>query len=201
MAGDLPLGCACGALRATARGVSARRGQRVVCYCDDCQAFARWTGRAGDVLDEYGGSEIFQTSPARFEIAAAADRLACIQLTPRGLVRWYAACCGTPIGNTLATRQVPFVGLVLGKADAGSRDALLGPIRARGHARFAKGTPPDAHPSFPPSAIARVFWIATAARLRGDHRRNPFFDRVSGAPVAAPRVLGADELAALRRTV
>jgi hypothetical protein len=200
MVGDLPIGCACGELRAAARGVSARRGQRVVCHCDDCQAFAHWTGRASEVLDGYGGSEIFQTSPARLAITAGADRLACIRLTPRGLVRWYAACCRTPIGNTLATRQVPFVGLVLGKADPGPRDALLGPIRARGHAQFAKGNPPDAHPTFPPSVIARLLWIATVARQRGDHRRNPFFDS-AGALVAAPRVLGADELAALRHTV
>ena len=201
MAGDLAVGCACGALRATARGVSARRGQRVVCYCDDCQTFARFSGHADEVLDEYGGSEIFQVSPARLAIESGSDQLACIRLTPRGLLRWYAACCRTPIGNTLDTRQVPFVGLILGKADSESRDELLGPIRARGHARFAKGNPPDAHASFPASAIARVFWIATVARLRGDHRRNPFFDRATGAPVATPRVLGADELAALRRTL
>jgi hypothetical protein len=79
---------------------------------------------------------------------------------------------------------------VLPRADAASRDALLGPIRARGHGRFAKESPPDAHDRFPISAIARVFWIAAAARLRGDHRRRPFFDRATGMPVAAPQVTG-----------
>ena len=150
------------------------------------------------MLDAHGGTEIFQTSAARLEIAVGADRLACMRLTPRGLLRWYAACCRTPIGNTLASRQVPFVGLVVCCIDDPARGDALGPIRARGHARFAKGSPPRAHASFPASVIARVFWIALVARVRGAHRHTPFFDSAIGAPVATPRVLTADELAAVR---
>jgi hypothetical protein len=194
---DLPVRCSCGALRGVARGVSGRTGNRAVCYCDDCQAFAHFLDRAGEILDTHGGTEIFQTSPARLAITAGADRLACIRLRPKGLLRWYAACCRTPIGNTLATARIPFVGLVLPHPDP-ERDETLGPMRARGHARFAKGTPPDAHASFPASVIARALWIAVAARLRGDHRRSPFFDE-AGAPVSTPRVLTEEELAAIRR--
>jgi hypothetical protein len=200
MPADLPVRCSCGTLRGALRGVSGRNGNHVVCYCDDCQSFAHFLDRAQDVLDAHGGTEIFQTSAARLAITAGADRLACMRLTPKGLLRWYAACCRTPIGNTLATRQVPFIGLVVGSIDDAARDEVLGPIRARGHARFAKGTPPDAHPSFPAPVIARVFWISLAARLRGDHRRTPFFG-AAGAPVAPPRVLAPAELAAVRSKV
>jgi|SRR5437773_3976322 len=198
MPSDLAVRCTCGALRGVVRDVSPGRGNHVVCYCDDCQSFAHFLDRAGEVLDEYGGTDIFQMSPAQLAIADGADRLACVRLTPSGLLRWYAACCRMPIGNTLATRQVPFVGLVVGCIDDAARGDVLGPIRARGHARFAKGNPADAHPSFPAPVIARVFWIAAAARLRGDHRRSPFFDAGTGAPVAPPRVLTPDELAAVR---
>jgi hypothetical protein len=198
MPADLPIRCSCGALRGVARGVSGACGNRVVCYCDDCQSFAHFLDRAEDTLDAHGGTEIFQTSPARIEITAGADRLACMRLTPKGLLRWYAACCRTPIGNTLASRQVPFVGLVVACLDHPSLDSALGPIRVRGHARFAVGTPAGAHRSFPATAIARLLWNSLVARLRGDHRRSPFFDRETGAPVSAPRVLSAAERAAVR---
>jgi len=201
MPADLPVRCSCGALRAVARGVSPARGNRVVCYCDDCQTFAHFLERADDTLDAFGGTQIYQTSQARLEVTAGKDRLACVQLAPKGLLRWYASCCRTPIGNTLASRQLPFIGLIVRCVDASavrSLDQALGPIRVRGYARFAKGNPPDAHPNFPASAIARVLWISLAARLRGDHRRSPFFDARTGAPIATPGVLSAVERAAVR---
>src|SRR5688572_12534539 len=105
MAADLPVRCSCGTLRAVVRGASGGRGNHVVCYCDDCQSFAHFLERADDTLDAHGGTEIYQMSPARLEIIDGADRLACVRLAPKGLLRWYAACCRTPIGNTLASRQ------------------------------------------------------------------------------------------------
>jgi hypothetical protein len=200
MPADLPVRCSCGALRGVARGVSGDCGNHVVCYCDDCQAFAHFLERAEDTLDTHGGTEIFQMSPARLEIAAGADRLACVRLTQNGLLRWYAACCRTPIGNTLPKRHVPFVGVILGRADRTSRDEVLGPVRALLHARFAKGELDRAGASerVPASLVLRLLRLGLAARLRGDHRRSPFFDPTTGAPISPPRVLSAAELAAVR---
>ena len=127
-----------------------------------------------------------------------------MRLTPSGLLRWYAGCCRSPIGNTLASRQVPFVGLIVRCIDPESQgralDEVLGPIRGRGHARFATGNRAelDATDRFPARVILRLFGISLAARLRGDHRRSPFFDARTGAPIAPPRVLTAAELAAVR---
>ena len=42
---DLPLRCSCGAVTGTLRGVASRRGNRLVCYCDDCQSFAHFLRR------------------------------------------------------------------------------------------------------------------------------------------------------------
>lgn len=200
MSTDLPLGCSCGAFRGSARGVSAGVGNRIVCYCDDCQSFAHFLGRPAEILDVHGGTEIFQTSPARVEIHDGADQIACMRLTPGGLVRWYASCCRTPIGNTLATCQVPFVGLIhstgVRTPDGFSRDEVLGPVLARVQARFAKGdrTALDAHDRAPLSLVARFAWLLLQARLRGDHRRSPFFDPRTGALRAAPHVLSPEEL-------
>jgi Family of unknown function (DUF6151) len=47
---DLPLRCRRGRMRGVASDVSPSTGFRFVCYCKDCQAFARFLERA-DVLD------------------------------------------------------------------------------------------------------------------------------------------------------
>ena len=197
---DLPLRCKCGSVRGVAKRVSGDRGNRVVCYCDDCQSFAYFLGAADEVLDEHGGTDIFQTSPARVVISEGADRLACMQLKPGGLHRWYAGCCKTPIGNTLGTPQVAFVGLIQSfvdhASDGRSRDEVLGPIRARVNARFAKGdrSQLDAHDRSPVSMILRFIWVFAAARLRGDHKRSPFFDPITGKPIVDAQVLTPAEL-------
>jgi hypothetical protein len=200
---SLPFECACGAVRWIARDVSGRRGNHVVCYCDDCQAFAHALGSPERVLDANGGSEIFQVSPARIEFATGRDQLACLRLTGKGLLRWYTRCCRTPVGNTLAARQVPFVGLVLrragGEAEQRARAAALGPVRGAFHARFAVGDriALAAYDRVPVALFARLLRILVAARLRGEHARSPFF-AADGEPAAAPHVLTPDELAAAR---
>jgi hypothetical protein len=197
---DVSVRCGCGALRGVARAVSGERGNRVVCYCDDCQSFAHFLGRADEILDAHGGTDIFQMSPARLEIMQGVEHLACMRLAPGGLVRWFTDCCSTPIGNTLATNQVPFVGLIHScldpAADGHSLDEVLGPVRARVNARFAKGDRAalEAHDRAPASMLLRFGSILLRARLRGDHKRSPFFDAQSGEPSAPPRVLRQEEL-------
>jgi Family of unknown function (DUF6151) len=200
---DLLIRCSCGALRGVARGVSAGNGNRIVCYCDDCQSFAHFLGRPDEILDAHGGTDVFQMSPAGVEITDGGERLACMRLAPKGLLRWYSECCRTPIGNTLATHRIPFVGLIhscLDPSDGRPLDATLGPVRVRVHARFAKGGRPQqqAHDRVPVSEILRVAGRLLVWRLRGDHRHSPFFDAASGRPSATPRVLSAAELRAVR---
>ena len=207
MPNDLTICCSCGALQGVAQGVSGKRGNHAICYCDDCQAFAHFLGRAQEILDPHGGTEIFQMSPARLVIETGADRLACMRLTPRGLFRWYVACCNTPIANTLPTNKVPFVGLihlcVQRPPEDPSLQAALGPIRARVHRRFARGDPtalPASTDSLP-FMLLRFAGLLLMWRLRGDHRRTPFFEPNTGKAVAVPRVLSLAERDGLRLAV
>ena len=80
-----------------------------------------------------------------------------------------------------------------------SRDEVFGPVRARIHARFAKGDRSrlDAEDRAPMSLILRFTWKILGARLRGDHARSPFFDAKTGALVRTPRVLTTEELRAV----
>ena len=195
---DLSLQCRCGAVRAVAQGVTPDVGNHCVCFCNDCQAFAKFLGRASDVLDAHGGTDIFQLSQARVRFTHGVDRVACVRLSPKGLARWYASCCNTPIGNTLATPAVPFVGVIRAFVSEPASDAL-GPIRSRAYRPSATGDkatiPRDIQPQW--RMLLRMMGLFLRWRLRGDHKHSPFFDP-SGAPLKKPRTLTGTERAALR---
>jgi Family of unknown function (DUF6151) len=200
---DVPLACGCGVVRGIAHDVGPETGNRAVCYCDDCQAFARWLGRASEILDASGGTDIFQMSQGKIALTHGAERVACMRLTAHGLVRWYASCCKTPIGNTVATRQVPFVGLIRQFIAESTLDEpidrVLGPVRGRVHTRFATGQAPALGHSDPPwRMLLRVFGMLLRWRLRGDHERSPFFVAATGELRARAHVLTKGERDALR---
>jgi len=186
-----PLRCSCGAVRGFVDATGpVNHG---VCYCKDCQAFAHFLGQPADILDALGGTEVVQMLPARVEIATGREHLACVRLTNKGLLRWFAHCCHTPIGNTLGDRRFSFVGLVhncLAGGD-GTLDQTFGPVRMWVHTQSALGG------SAPQSgglagAMLRVATMMLRARLDGSYVRTPFFT-ADGVPVSAPHVLSAAE--------
>lgn len=193
-----PLACRCGTVRGVVHAVSPRTVNHGVCYCDDCQAFAHFLGRENDLLDPYGGTEVVQMSPARFALTAGVDRIAAIRLTPKGIVRWYASCCNTPIGNTPVSPAIPFVGIIRAFIDAPQE--ALGPVRGRMYAERAKGgraaVPRDGGSNI--AMIVRVLPKLLGYRLRGDHKRSALLD-AAGRPLAEPRVLDTAEREDLRR--
>ena len=109
---DLLIRCQCGAVRAVLHRAGPRHGNHCACYCQGCQNFARYLGREAEILDPNGGTDIYQASPGRLEILQGKEHLACVHLTERGALRWYTDCCKSPLGNTLATSNVPFIGLL-----------------------------------------------------------------------------------------
>jgi hypothetical protein len=201
MSAQLPLRCRCGLVRGTATDVSPRTGTRLFCYCDDCQAYARFLARQ-DVLDAHGGTEIFHLTPSQIAITEGEEHLRCLRLSPKGMLRWFAGCCNTPIGNTISAR-LPFVGLVDcfidHAADGRSRDEALGPP-VRIHGRFARGGggPDGTHPSASMGLLARSVGHLVRAWLAGKGRPSPFFDDTTGVPCVAPRVLTPTEREGLR---
>lgn len=165
-------------MRGVATGISPSAEAHSVCYCDDCQVFAHYLERAGDVLDAQGGTEAFPLLPAQITISEGASQLRAVRLGPKGLYRWYAGCCRTPVANTLRA-GLPMAIIVrsfIDLDDAGCERAF-GPIRARIMARFAIGTPPaDAHPKVPPAFVLRVLTRIARGWFRGAAQPSPFFD-------------------------
>lgn len=198
MATDIPVRCACGSFEAVASDVSPRVVNFGYCYCDDCQLFQHALDKADQVLDANGGTAIFQMSPAKFRVTNGLEHLACLQLRPGGLIRWYTTCCDTPVGNTMGTPKLPFVGVLTASvdpaADRKSVDAALGPIRFRVHGRYAKGDVPGVHPKAPLSLIGRFLRLMFGWRKGGGAKASPFFDATTGRLTVKPRVLTDEEL-------
>ncbi|AKU98164.1 hypothetical protein AKJ09_04828 [Labilithrix luteola] len=110
MSRDVAVRCRCGEVQGRLRGVAPSKVNRVVCYCGDCQAFLHWLDRA-DLLDPQGGSDIVQFAPSSLTFERGAKRIVGMRLSAKGLSRWYASCCKTPLGNTVSP-AVPFIGLL-----------------------------------------------------------------------------------------
>ena len=160
-------------------------GTRAVCYCNSCRNFALRLG-ASDILDEWGGSDLYQVAPEAAQIVRGADKLGWARMTPKGPARWFTTCCHTPLANTLPTPKVPF--LTLQSAFIADQDTL-GPIEIRLFQKYATGDVPTAK-----SGQARLLWEfairALKSRFSGGWRKNPLFD-AAGAPVASQAQLPA----------
>jgi hypothetical protein len=187
---QLPLRCKCGTVRGTV-ALETGHGMRVVCYCGDCRAFAHAIARS-DVLDANGGSEIYWTTPSRMQLTAGVDQVRCLRLSEKGIFRWYAGCCNTPIANTLGNPGMPFVSLLTGFIDAPDPSAL-GPQHYVQTERALGTLPSHVKPS---KIIVRAIINIIGARLRGHHKPNALFP--GGKPIAVPRVLASTEREALR---
>ena len=189
---DHPLRCKCGTLQGTVTHTeSVNRG---VCYCRDCQAYAHALGCAETTLDNLGGTDVVATLQQHVAFTQGAEALACMSLTERGLLRWYASCCNTPIGNTQRSIKVSFVGLLHNCLEHSPRsiDEAFGPVRMRVNTRHAKGTVASM-PLSTFTSVARFLASVAQARFNGSYKRTPFFSAASSKPVVAPRVLSTIE--------
>jgi hypothetical protein len=188
------LACRCGALRGAVDGIAPNESSHAVCYCDDCQAFARWLGIDG-VTDEHGGTEIVAVAQGRVRWQDGAHQLRCVRLSGKGMHRWYTACCRTPVGNTISAK-VPFVGLPR-ICIADLPDGAVAPaIGVQG--RFAPGgVPPGVHRRAPIGLVARSAWLLLRWWVTGKGRPSEYFDAKTGTPRSEPLVLTPDARAQL----
>jgi len=175
---------------------------RGVCYCKDCQAYAHFLGKADEVLDEMGGSDIVATLPQHVTFTQGFEALTCMSLSDKGMLRWYAGCCNTPIGNTSRDFKVSHVGLLHNclRDPSTSLDNAFGPVRMRVGMKSAKGTPKPMGASTTIS-ILRFMARLIGARLNGSYKITPFFDPETGTPRVSPKVLTPDERTRLMKAL
>ena len=185
------LQCDCGKLRGQLSEPQACT--RIACYCTDCQAFARFLGAPSRVLDGMGGSAIVVSHPMQVAFTHGAEHLACMSLSDKGLYRWYASCCNTPIGNTPRNMKMAFAGIAEAclKDPATSLEHAFGPVRLHAMVEGATGKVDSSGWRAIP-VMLRVMSGVLGAWLGGSYRRTPFF-RADGSPVVQPRVLSVEE--------
>ena len=192
-----PIKCKCGAVKGRIENTGT--SNRLICYCTDCRAFAHFLGKATFVLDEQGGTEIVQVAQNRVGFCQGEDLLSAVRLSENGMIRWYSTCCGTPIGNTMASQKVAFIGLIHSCLDRQQMDNDFGADVAVLNTDTALGqTKPKQHGLL--GFLVRFLWIVVMNRVTGRYRKSPLFNS-SGLPRVTPKILKADELDKLKSTV
>ena len=195
-----PIRCRCGRLNGEV--ARADRGIRGVCYCKDCQAYAHFLGLPEGMLDAMGGTDVVIVRPGDVSLTSGLEHLACMSLSPKGTLRWFAACCRTPLANTPRDVKIPHLGLVHSSLDGQGPplDQSFGPIRMRVNRQSAHGSPPAAPMLATVWGGLRYLYGFLSSRLTGAYRSNPFFD-ADGRPRVQPRVLTREAREALNGAV
>jgi len=153
--------CACGEVKAT---IQATCPMRLVCYCDDCQAYAQWIQQerqntphnnksTSKLVDEFGGTYVMHVFKSELKITSGEENLKVVTKTrvrKMSLMRIYASCCGTPLFNTVPSGTLisPMVGVFW--------NSILEANCLRGEISRGSVFTKDVHPDFGP-IYARIF--------------------------------------------
>ncbi|KIC42312.1 hypothetical protein RA27_02730 [Ruegeria sp. ANG-R] len=184
---DLSFCCDCGTLSGHITRNGVRSGTHVVCFCHDCRAAQLYFEQPDPAP---GPVEIFQMAPEDIRIETGAAHLAVMQLSPKGMLRWYAKCCNAPLATTPTTPKFPFAGFIVKRIPDRSD---LGPITTRGFIPKADGR--QSHEKIRYAAMGLLIRVLKS-RLSGSWKDTPFFRSDTGEPVAHPTVLTKDQRAA-----
>ena len=192
-----PIQCKCGSLRGQLESSGVHN--RLICYCTDCRAFARFLGKATDVLDGQGGTEIIQVAQPRLHFIQGEDCLSAVRLSANGMIRWYTTCCGTPIGNTMGNPKASFIGLIHTCLDRSQMDKDFGTHIAVLNTDTALGKSKPKQRGLL-GVLARFIWILITNLIGGRYRKSPLFN-TSGLPRVDPKILSLEELAKFKSSV
>lgn len=178
MSNVVNLRCTCGAVKGKLHVVD-DSFLLIKCLCCDCQSFASYLGNEENILDEHGGTELFQTYPAHMEITDGTENIGCVQLREKGTYRWHTTCCNMPLANTLTSPKVPFVSVSakLMQFDT-EQDKLniVGPVKMKAFGKYAKGEmPQDAHPKIPLSIMPKLIGFMIRGMFGKKNVPSPFF--------------------------
>lgn len=160
---------------AALHNASPSSGHQVQCHCDDCRRAVIWLGHPDPGAD---GVRYYQTAPSHVSFRSGQTQLKAYRWKSPRLLRWYAACCNTPVFNSLDSPKWAFVSIMLDRLE---QPEALGPCKA--HAFILKSNGKRGHTG----AAGFMFGFAKraiGARLSGSWRKTPLFD---GAAPHRPR--------------
>lgn len=197
MSNHVTLECACGQVKGTLQVVP-HAYFHANCMCCDCQDFAAYLNNSEGLLDEHGGTELFQTYPCFMKINQGQANIAGVQLKPKGLYRWYTSCCQTPVANTMTSAKIPFIGVAVKLMKfSDDRDGeraklqMLGPVTLKAFGKYAIGKiPAGAHERFPLFFLPKIMRFMFKGFVSRKYRPSPFF--TGKEPIATIKILNAN---------
>lgn len=182
------LQCQCGSLSGEVSNT--HFSIHAVCYCKDCTSYAFHLGAQERVLNTMRGTDIVATQSNNVIFTKGIENLACMSLSPNGLLRWYAKCCNTPIANTPRDWRVPYVGLVHACLEK-PLEKSFPPVQMHVGTKNAKGKPPSTGLTQIVAILGfmpKIMW----ARIVGSYKQTPYFS-LSGQPRVEVIVLSREE--------
>jgi hypothetical protein len=195
---DAAIRCQCGKVTGTINKLSAASTNHVVCACDACQAYAHYLGRSDDMLDERGGTNIFQMDPKHFHIETGFSHIETMSVTDKGPLRWYASCCKTPLGNSFRRGGTPFLGVLpICTGIKGTSDelvSLVGPVRGEVNMKTKPSFPARLKNGF---MLMRFLWKLLWWRIIGGKSVGSFFNPKTMMPIRRPIKITEDDREAL----
>ena len=191
---DLKFSCRCGQVSGTVAGYQRSQANRVVCYCSDCRGFINWLQRP-DHLMAHGGVDILHLAQGDVRITQGHDQLGCMRLSPKGMFRFYATCCSTPLGSTMSG-GFPLVGFPTTILDASvDREQVLGPALTVNGGSALGGSIKDRKLAVL-AMMLRVGTLLARWKITGRGKPSPYFD-AQGQPVVKPTILTKAQRVAL----
>ncbi|MEM6305190.1 MAG: DUF6151 family protein [Pseudomonadota bacterium] len=182
----LSFSCDCGAIEGTL-SQAGKRGIHIVCFCDSCRAAAL---HAGDATEAGAPVGLYLTQPEHITLAKGVDNLRPMAFSPKGIVRWQAACCKGQIFSTQPDPKMAFMSL---RTDKLKDPSGVGPVVSRVFVPAQGGK--TRHEG--KRGLIRLIMGSLRARLSGRWRLNPLYDPETREPVRAVNVLPKGERDAL----
>ena len=185
---EIKLKCSCGKVKGNTKNINEGSGTRIVCCCDDCQSFAKYLNQESSVLNQYGGTDIFQMPISSIKITDGIEQISSVMLSAKGMYRWYAKCCNTSIGNSMGA-EAPFIGVIHNFMDnTSTRDEDLGKDRGHIQTKFARQKVPNDLKGSTLKIIFRSLSKFIIWKIKGLNKPSVFFDS-NGKPIATPTIL------------
>ena len=179
MSKTVELECLCGTVKGHINVVP-KSFFHVQCICCDCQNFASYLKNQESILDEHGGTELFQTYPNNMVLTEGKNNVTAIKFGEKGIYRWHTTCCNMPIANTMNSSKMPFIGVsvkLMKFADEEAKIKALGPITLKAFGKYSIGEmPKDAHAKFPLSFMPKIIAFMLKGIIGKKNTPSPFFN-------------------------
>jgi len=157
---------------------------RARCFCADCRAAELYHNQPDP---GEGGVDLLMVDPAKLTIDQGIEQLATIKIYPRGIRRWYAACCGARFFNTLDTPRFVFITV---RTNRLADKEAAGPEQAQAFVPLRNGKTKHKN-------ATRLYLPMMARSLgrmfNGKWRDNPLYDPKAGRMRTKPHVLSREE--------